>query len=140
MGKFLLFLALANALISCAHDSPQQTSHYGMPISVSKPVVELNGEKVTDEAMANGEDIILVSASTGETVVLSFSYIMNQRKFDSDLRNGPLTPEECDNINVGAFAQSAKGTIWIVSFYAEKDGVRGDAEVVVFIRGENKEE
>ncbi len=102
--------------------------------AVSKPIVRLNGKKINDEAMASAKDVISVTCAPGESIVLSFSYLINVRKSSTDLRNGPLTPQQAANVNVGAFRSAPMGTVWVLSFYAVKDGERGETEVVILTR------
>lgn len=132
----LLFTFLLMGSLSCL--SGQQGGQFVSSSSVTTPALYVNGKKVTGGAVtARGTDVISVKASTGETIILSFSYLAGHRKFNSDLRDGPITAEQADNINIGAFAKSPAGTIWIVSFYAQKSGRRGETEVVVLTRGED---
>ena len=105
------------------------------PQSVSKPVVRLNGKKINDEAMASGKDVISVTCAPGESIVLSFSYLVNVRKSAKDLRDGELTPQQAANVNVGAFTSAPMGTMWVLSFYATRNGERGETEIVILTRG-----
>ncbi|MGL4524528.1 MAG: hypothetical protein ACRCVN_03270 [Spirochaetia bacterium] len=138
MRRWAFFFIMFYLILPIPIITAKKTNDFSDEVRVSKPVIMVNGRRVADQAMVKGSDVISVTAGYGEELVLNFSYFMGGvRKNSSDIRHGPLGYNGTQNINIGAFSQAAKGTIWIVSFYARRnENERGDTEVIVFTKAD----